>query len=104
MVFLDDTRPAFLDDIAGAAPQADPEADARWASLTPDQRLDFALDFQGRAERLATFAIRHGQTRAGFLASMAAFWDQRAAYVRTVSQAIAPAPAPPAPPEPETVG
>lgn len=68
-IFLDDDPRAV--DVAAIA-----EAETRRVGITPHQFAVGTIEFQGLAEVLIAKALAFGQTRKGFLTSLASMWDQ----------------------------
>lgn len=67
----------FLDDDPRAVEAAEiAEADRRRAGLTPHEFACGAIEFQGMVRTLVAKAIGFGQTRRGFIESVASVWDE----------------------------
>jgi hypothetical protein len=84
----------FLDDDRGAArhPAGDVDADARFKTLAPEQKMGLTLEFMATADVVATKAILLGQTREGFIVSMAYAWDQQIIKYNALRAQFAPPP------------
>lgn len=97
MAAADEGPRIFLDDDPKAIEAADlAEAQIRRGLITPHQAAILTIEFKGMAELLIAKGIAVGQTRVGFLTSMASLWDEyfRAYQVLRRSQSLRAEPAP----------
>jgi len=94
----------FLDDDPKAAQEAEQrEANARAAEMSHHERAAATLEFQGLCLQIAAKGIAFGQTRVGFLTSLADAWDRSLPAYRVLRRASEAAAAPPPPPPAVTI-